>query len=121
MAANQLFTKLTVGGQELQNRMVLAPMTRARCTPNMEDPYDPINTQPNELMAEYYTQRASAGLIITEATAISEMGSGWAYAPGISTKEHVEGWKKVVDSVHSKGGLMYLQLWHMVRFHSHCC
>ena len=110
----KLFSAVTLGGQVLKNRMVMAPMTRARCTPNLEDPYDPINTQPNDLMAEYYAQRASAGLIITEATAISEMGSGWARAPNICTPENVDGWKKVVDSVHEKDGRIYLQLWHMV-------
>lgn len=108
----QMMAPITVGGQELKNRIVLAPMTRARCTPT-EDPLDPANTNPNEIMVEYYTQRASAGLIVTEATAVSEMGSGWLNAPHIRTKENVEGWKKVVDSVHEKNGVIYLQLWHM--------
>ncbi len=110
----QLLSPFTVGGQELKNRLVLAPMTRGRCTPT-EDPFDPICTIPNDLMVEHYTQRASAGLIITEATAISELGAGWRNAPHIRTAEHVAGWKKVTDSVHGKGGLIYLQLWHMGR------
>ena len=117
MAASEpaLFSKFTIGGQELKNRMVMAPLTRGRCTPNEKDPYDPINTTPNDIMAEYYAQRASAGLIISEATAISVEGSGWAFAPSIDTEAKSEAWKKVVDGVHAKGGLMYLQLWHMVR------
>jgi N-ethylmaleimide reductase len=110
----QMMSPITIGGQELKNRIVLAPMTRARCTPT-EDPLDPANTNPNDLMVEYYTQRASGGLIISEATAISELGSGWLNAPHIRTADNVAGWKKVVDSVHAAGGLMYLQLWHMGR------
>lgn len=66
-------------------------------------------------MAEYYEQRATAGLIITEATAISEDGYGWRYAPAIQTADEVEGWKKVTDRVHAKGGKIFLQLWHMGR------
>lgn len=66
-------------------------------------------------MAEYYAQRASGGLLITEATAISEAGSGWRNAPHISKPEHVTGWKKVTDKVHEKGGLIFCQLWHMGR------
>jgi hypothetical protein len=113
----QMMSPITIGGQELKNRIVLAPMTRARCTPT-EDPLDPANTNPNDLMVEYYTQRASGGLIISEATAISELGSGWLNAPHIRTADNVAGWKKVVDSVHAAGGLMYLQLWHMGRYES---
>lgn len=103
-----------VGGQSLKNRMVLAPMTRARCTPT-DDPLDPANTNPNSLMAEYYTQRSSCGLVITEATAISEAGAGWLYAPHIRTAENVAGWKEVTERVHAAGGVIYLQLWHMGR------
>lgn len=72
-------------------------------------------TTPNDLMVEYYTQRASGGLLITEATAISEAGCGWRNAPHIRTQENVEGWKKVVDSVHAKEGVIFMQLWHMGR------
>jgi 2,4-dienoyl-CoA reductase-like NADH-dependent reductase (Old Yellow Enzyme family) len=80
-----------------------------------EDPFDPISRIPNELQAEYYEQRASAGLVITEATTISEEGYAWRNAPQIATDAQVEGWKKVVDRVHAKGGKIYLQLWHMGR------
>lgn len=89
-------------------------MTRARGTVT-EDPFDPKSRIPNDIQAEYYEQRASAGLVITEATAISEEGYGWRNAPQICTAEEVEGWKKVVDRVHAKGGKMYLQMWHMGR------
>jgi N-ethylmaleimide reductase len=107
--STDLFTKITIGGQELQNRMVLAPLTRARCDPGLN------STQANDLMKEYYTQRASAGLIITEATAISEEGYGWLNAPMISTEEHAASWKPIVDAVHEKGGKIFLQLWHLGR------
>ena len=85
-----------------------------RGTPT-EDPFDPLSRIPNEIQAEYYEQRASAGLVITEATAISEEGYGWRNVPQIVTDAEVEGWKKVVDRVHAKGGKIYLQLWHMGR------
>lgn len=115
----QMMSPITIGGQELKNRIVLAPLTRARCTPS-EDPLDSSNTNPNDLMAEYYAQRASSGLIISEATAISEMGNGWLNAPSIRTAANVEGWKKVTDAVHAKDGAIYLQLWHMGRYVSSC-
>jgi N-ethylmaleimide reductase len=73
------------------------------------------STLPNELMVDYYTQRASGGLVITEATAVSEEGSGWRNAPHITTEQHAEAWKPVVDSVHKAGGIIYMQLWHMGR------
>merc|ERR1712176_1589564 len=111
----QILDKLTIGGDlELKNRVVLAPLTRARCTPT-EDPLDPASNVPNDIMAEYYSQRASGGLIITEATAISEAASGWRNAPHIKTAEEVAAWKKVVDAVHEKNGVIFLQLWHMGR------
>ncbi len=91
---------------ELKNRVVLAPLTRARAGK------DRI---PNELMAEYYRQRASAGLIITEATVVSEIGIGWVDSPGIYKDEQMQGWKTVVDAVHAEGGLIFLQLWHCGR------
>jgi N-ethylmaleimide reductase len=103
---NALLSPVKVGGLQLKNRIALAPMTRARSGK------DRI---PNELMAEYYTQRASAGLIITEATTVSEQGNGWINSPGIYTDAMVEGWKKVVDAVHAKGGTIFLQLWHTGR------
>jgi N-ethylmaleimide reductase len=113
-SALQILSKFTIGGQELKNRIVLAPLTRARCTPT-EDPNDVGNKNPNAMMGEYYAQRASAGLIISEATAISEEASGWMNAPHIRTSEQVALWKDIVDGVHAKDGLMYIQLWHMGR------
>jgi N-ethylmaleimide reductase len=92
----------------------MAPMTRARGTPT-EDPLDPKSRTPNDLVAEYYEQRASAGLIITEATSVSEEGYGWLNSPEIRTPEQIAGWKNVTDKVHAKGGHIYIQLWHMGR------
>lgn len=90
----------------LQNRVVLAPMTRARAGKERI---------PNELMTEYYTQRAAAGLLITEATTISEQANGWNESPGIYTEEMAESWKAVTKAVHDKGGRIYMQLWHCGR------
>ena len=115
MSELQLLSKFTIGGQELQNRVVLAPLTRARGTPS-GDPYDIKSTIPNELMQEYYEQRADHNLMITEATAVSEEAYGWRNAPSITTPQHVKAWKKVVDRVHAKGAVVYLQIWHMGRF-----
>ena len=103
---NILFTSTSVGKAPLANRFVMAPMTRGRAEPD---------GTPNDLMAEYYEQRANAGLIITEATAISPQGFGWAGAPGIYSHAHVEGWRKVTNAVHRNGGRIFLQLWHMGR------
>lgn len=94
----------------LKNRFVMAPMTRSRST----QPGD----VPNDLMTEYYTQRASAGMIITEATQISLQGKGYANTPGIYTEEQVEGWNKVTKDVHQKGGRIISQLWHVGRVSS---
>ena len=102
---NPLFQSLRVGAMELPHRVLMAPLTRARST----------NRVPNELMAEYYTQRASAALIISEATAISEQGYGWHGAPGIYSTAQIEGWKKITSAVHAKQGKIFLQLWHMGR------
>ena len=85
-----------------------------RCTPTI-DPFDSSNAIPNDIMVEYYGQRSTAGLIITEATAISEAGCGWLNAPQIRTEEQAAGWRKVTDRVHAKGSIIYLQLWHMGR------
>jgi N-ethylmaleimide reductase len=101
-----LFTEHRVGPLALPNRMVMAPMTRGRAE---------ADGTPNALMAEYYTQRATAGLMVTEATAISKQGSGWLGAPGIYADSHVAGWKQVTEAVHRAGGRIFLQLWHMGR------
>lgn len=104
---SKLFSLLAFGPGKLENRIVMSPMTRARTT-------QPGNI-PNAMMADYYAQRASAGLIITEATQISNQGQGYSFTPGIHTKEHIEGWKLVTDAVHNKGGRIFLQLWHVGR------
>ena len=104
-----LFQSLEIGGLTLPNRIVMAPLTRARAG---------VERMANEMMAEYYTQRASAGLIIIEATVVSEQGIGWPQSPGIYNDEMAERWKIVVDSVHEAGGRIFLQLWHTGRdFH----
>ena len=102
-----LFQPLTMGALEATNRIFMAPLTRGRSTQP--------GSIPNEMMATYYRQRASAGLIISEATGISVEGLGWPAAPGIWSEEQVEGWKLVTDAVHEEGGLIVLQLWHMGR------
>lgn len=104
--AKQLLTPFTLGDLELNNRVVMAPMTRAR---SGEDRI------PNELMATYYAQRAAAGLILTEATTVSEQGNGWNHSPGIYTDAMVEGWKLTTQAIHKKGSKVFLQLWHTGR------
>src|ERR1700691_5142205 len=99
-----LLSPYTLGDLKLKNRIVMAPLTRTRA----ENP----GKVPNELMAEYYAQRAGAGLIITEGTFVSEQGQGWYGAPGIYTAEQAAGWKRVTDAVHKAGGLIFVQLWH---------
>lgn len=101
-----LFEPVILGDLSLSNRIAMAPLTRGRAGDSRI---------PNDMMVEYYAQRASAGLIISEATAISKQGFGWAGAPGIYTETMVEGWRKVTDAVHAKGGKIVLQLWHMGR------
>ena len=101
-----LFDTITLGAIDCPNRMFMAPLTRGRNT---------REHVPTPLMAEYYRQRASAGLIISEATGISRQGLGWAYAPGIWTNEQVAGWKTVTKAVHEAGGRIVCQLWHMGR------
>ena len=102
----KLFDTLDLGAIQLPNRIIMAPLTRARS--NRE-------AIPNGLMAEYYSQRAGAGLIITEATGVSREGLGWPNAPGLWNDTQVEGWKQVTDSVHDAGGRIVAQLWHMGR------
>lgn len=101
-----LFDPLTLGAITLSNRIIMAPLTRGRAD---------AGGIPNAMMAEYYGQRADAGLIISEATAISPEGYGWRGAPGIWNDAQVEGWKQVTAAVHAKGGRIFLQLWHMGR------
>lgn len=102
-----LFQPLQLGALALKNRIVMPPMTRSRAT-------QPGNLA-NDMMAEYYAQRATAGLIIAEGTQISALGQGYAWTPGIYTSEQIAGWKKVTDAVHDKGGVIFAQLWHVGR------
>lgn len=104
--SKKLLTTVQLGDLTLKNRIALAPMTRARSG---------ADQVPKPWNVEYYVQRASAGLIITEGTIPCEQGMGWNYVPGIYTDAHVEGWKKVTDAVHEKGGVIFCQLWHMGR------
>ena len=106
MTNRALFQPFSLHDLTLPNRIVLAPMTRSRAG---------ALRIPNALMAEYYEQRSSAGLIITEATTISEEANGWIESPGIYTDEMTEGWKPIVNTVHAKGAAIFLQLWHMGR------
>lgn len=101
-----LFQPITVGAFRLPNRIVLAPLTRCRCSPGRV---------PNDLMAEYYKQRATAGLILSEATSIHPMGVGYPDTPGIWSENQVDGWKKITAAVHQAGGIILLQLWHVGR------
>ena len=105
MKAYKLFTPLKVGSIEVKNRIVMSPMTRCRAIGNV----------PNELIAEYYRQRSGAGLIITEGTAPSPNGLGYARIPGIYNSEQVQGWKKVTSAVHHAGGKIVVQLMHTGR------
>ena len=110
MSQNKLFSTYTLGKITLQNRIVMAPMTRSRAIGNI----------PNELIAEYYGQRASAGLLITEGTSPSPNGLGYSRIPGIFSAEQVEGWKKTTETVHEKGGKIFVQLMHTGRVgHKH--
>lgn len=103
----KLFTPLTIGTLTLSNRIVMAPLTRNRATPEGD--------VPNALMVDYYAQRASAGLIISEGTQISPEGKGYIQTPGIYSDEQVAGWRKITDAVHAKGGHIFAQLWHVGR------
>ena len=100
-----LYSKAILGKLALQNHIVMAPLTRSRATGNI----------PNDLMAEYYAQRAGVGLIITEGTSPSPNGLGYARIPGIFSNEQVAGWKKVTDAVHAKGAKIFVQLMHTGR------
>jgi len=104
---DNLFTPLTVGAVDVPNRVFLAPLTRMRATP----PGD----VPNDLMREYYVQRATAGLQISEGTQISPQGKGYMDTPGIHSAEQVAGWRRITDPVHEAGGRIAAQLWHTGR------
>ncbi len=104
--AQALLTPFAMGDLDLTNRVALAPMTRARAGETR---------LPNALMAEYYVQRAGAGLLITEATSVSEQGIGWVGNPGIYTDAQGEAWQQVTDAVHAAGSKIFLQLWHCGR------
>ena len=101
-----LLSSFNLKDLSLKNRVVMAPLTRSRAGEER---------MPNALMAEYYAQRAGAGLIITEATTISTQANGWLHTPGIYTAEQTAAWKQVVDAVHAKGTPIFLQLWHTGR------
>lgn len=104
--SNPLISSYNLSGMKLPNRIVMAPMTRSRAGEG---------NVPTELNAKYYQQRASAGLIISEGTQISEQGVGYPWTPGIHTPEQIEGWKKVTEAVHEKGGRIFAQIWHVGR------
>src|ERR1700760_1781815 len=99
-----LFDPIKIGDVTLKNRIVMAPLTRSRSG---------VERVPGPLVAQYYEQRAGAGLIISEATSVTPMGVGYADTPGIWSDEQVAGWKLVTDAVHQAGGLIFLQLWHV--------
>lgn len=107
MSFTHLFSQGKLGALDLPHRIIMAPLTRSRSS----QPGD----VPNDLNAEYYGQRSSAALIISEATQISPQGKGYAFTPGIHSNEQIEGWKKVTRSVHEQGSLIFLQLWHVGR------
>jgi N-ethylmaleimide reductase len=102
-----LFSPHALGGIELRNRAVMAPMTRCRASnPDLA---------PDALHAEYYAQRASAGLILSEGTPVSPQGRGYAFTPGIYSPAQIAGWKQVTDAVHARGGRIFAQIWHVGR------
>ena len=102
----ELFTPLELGDLDLPNRIIMAPLTRCRAGEGRI---------PNSLMADYYVQRASAGLILTEATSVTPMGVGYPDTPGIWSDEQVEGWRQVTSAIHKAGGRIFMQLWHVGR------
>lgn len=106
MSERSLFEPYALGGLTLTNRIVMAPLTRNRAGAGLV---------PSELAATYYAQRASAGLIITEATQVSAQAQGYQDTPGLYTSEQIAGWRKVTDAVHAKGGRIFVQLWHVGR------
>ncbi len=107
MKFESLFSEEKLGNLNLPHRIVMAPLTRSRSS----QPGD----IPNDMNAEYYKQRSSAALIITEATQISPQGKGYAFTPGIHSEEQIEGWKKITNNVHQQNGHIFMQLWHVGR------
>jgi N-ethylmaleimide reductase len=105
--APELLEPFTLGDLVLPNRVVMAPLTRNRATHGTDSP--------NDLTALYYAQRASAGLIITEATQVSRQGQGYAWTPGIYTPDQTQNWKAVTEAVHKADGRIFVQLWHVGR------
>jgi len=105
MAVNALLEPVRLGPYVLKNRVVMSPMTRSRSPGEV----------PNQLNAEYYAQRANAGLIVVESTAISAQGLGWLDSPGIYRRDQIDGWRVVTDAVHARGGRIFVQLWHTGR------
>lgn len=101
-----LFDPIDLGAIRAPNRILMAPMTRARGT---------REHVPTSIMAEYYAQRASAGLIISEVIGINQLGLGWAYATGLWSPEQIAGWRKITDAVHENNGRIIAQLWQMGR------
>jgi len=101
-----LFDPIRIGDLDLANRIVMAPLTRNRAAPG---------EVPSDLAVEYYRQRASAGLIITEASHVSPEGQGYIDTPGIYNVQQVAGWRRVTDAVHAEGGRIVVQLWHVGR------
>jgi N-ethylmaleimide reductase len=107
MSREILFESTRLGPYTLKNRIVLPPLTRSRSS-------QPGNV-PNDLMADYYRQRAGAGFMVTEGTQIEPRGQGYAWTPGIHSPEQIAGWRKVTDAVHAEGGILFAQLWHVGR------
>lgn len=106
MTDKDLFTPYDLAGLSLANRIVMAPLTRNRAGAGLV---------PNQFAANYYAQRVSAGLIITEATQVSKQAQGYQDTPGLYTPEQIAGWRSVTDAVHAKGGRIFVQLWHVGR------
>jgi N-ethylmaleimide reductase len=106
MSATKLFEPYKLGPITLTNRTVMAPLTRNRAVANLV---------PNPLAVDYYGQRASAGLLVTEASQVSQQGQGYQDTPGIYSKEQIAGWRQVTDAVHARGGHIFIQLWHVGR------
>src|SRR5258707_15611863 len=107
VSQERLFQPIQLGPYKLKHRMLMAPLTRSRAG-------QPGNV-PTPLMACYYAQRASAALIISEATQVSMQGQGYAWTPGIHSRQQVEGWRRGTNAVHDAGGRMFPQLWHVGR------